>query len=36
MSIVALINFMDTNIKSEDNIEKELGLPVIGNIQKYR
>jgi len=36
MSILFLMNYMDTTIKNEDNIEQELGLPVIGNIQKYK
>ena len=36
MSILLLMNYMDITIKNEDNIEQELGLPVIGNIQKYK
>lgn len=36
MSILLLMNYMDTTIKNEDNMEQELGLPVIGNIQKYK
>jgi len=37
-SIIILIamDFMDTTVKSEDDIGEELGLPVIGNIQKYK
>lgn len=36
MLIIVSLNYMDTTIKSEDNIEKELGLPLIGNIEKYK
>ncbi len=36
MSILLLMSYMDTTIKNEDSMEQELGLPVIGNIQKYK
>ncbi|MGV8984567.1 YveK family protein [Clostridium sp.] len=34
--ILITINYMDITVKSEDDIVEQLGLPIIGNIQKYK
>ncbi|MBU3191236.1 hypothetical protein K9O30_18530 [Clostridium bowmanii] len=34
--ILIIMNYMDITVKSEDDIVEELGLTIIGNIQKYK